>query len=88
MMVTTPFTRLADCRVPIQQAPMGSVSTPALAVAVAEAGGVGSVTVTGMAPDGLDKLPAGPAARTSGVLASNFLTGEIRSWCAAQASCG
>jgi len=42
-----------------------------------------------MAPDGLDKLPAGPAARTSGVLASNFLTGEIRSWCAAaQASCG
>jgi nitronate monooxygenase len=39
MALTTPFTELVGCRVPVQQAPMGSVSTPALAVAVAEAGG-------------------------------------------------
>jgi nitronate monooxygenase len=37
MAMTTAFTELAGCRVPIQLAPMGSVSTPALAVAVAEA---------------------------------------------------
>src|SRR5215471_2877193 len=77
MAVTTPFTRLTECRVPVQQAPMGSVSTPALAVAVADAGGVGSITAMGMAPAELDKLLAGLAARTPGVLAANFLTGQI-----------
>lgn len=56
---------------------MGSVSTPALAVAVAEAGGVGSITAMGLTPAELDKLLAGLAARTSGVLAANFLTGDI-----------
>jgi nitronate monooxygenase len=39
----TRFTELTGCRVPVQQAPMGSVSTSALAVAVADAGGVGSM---------------------------------------------
>src|SRR5215469_12563245 len=77
MMVTTPFTRLAECRVPIQQAPMGPVSTPALAVSVAEAGGVGSITAMGLAPADLDKLLARLAARTSGVLAANLLTGQL-----------
>ena len=48
MAVATSFTRLAGCQVPIQQAPMGSVSAPGLAVAVAEAGGVGSITAMGM----------------------------------------
>ena len=33
--LATRFTELAGCEVPIQQAPMGSVSTAALAVAVA-----------------------------------------------------
>ena len=32
MGLATEFTRLVGCRVPIQQAPMGSVSTPDLAV--------------------------------------------------------
>jgi NAD(P)H-dependent flavin oxidoreductase YrpB (nitropropane dioxygenase family) len=45
--VKTRFTDLAGCRVPIQQAPMGSMSTPALAVAVADAGGVGCITALG-----------------------------------------
>src|SRR5712692_2564418 len=77
MAVTTRFTELAGCRVPLQQAPMGSVSTPALAVAVAETGGVGSFTALGLTAAELDKILAGMAARTTGVLAANFLTADI-----------
>jgi nitronate monooxygenase len=77
MALTTQFTELAGCRVPIQQAPMGSVSTPALAVAVAGAGGVGSVTALGLTAVELDQVLAGMAAQTTGVLAANFLTENI-----------
>jgi nitronate monooxygenase len=77
MAVETRFTRLAGCRVPIQQAPMGSVSTPGLAVAVADAGGVGSITALGMTAAQLDKVLAGLTAQTAGVLAVNFLTDGI-----------
>jgi len=77
MALVTPFTELAGCRVPVQQAPMGSVSTPSLAVAVADAGGVGSITALGLSAAELDKVLAAMAARTSGVLAANFLTGHI-----------
>ena len=73
----TRFTELAGCRVPVQQAPMGSVATTALAVAVAEAGGVGSIVMLGMNPAQVDKVLGGMAARTTGVLAANFLTGDI-----------
>ena len=37
----TRFTELVGCRVPVQQAPIGAVTTVALAVAVADAGGLG-----------------------------------------------
>jgi len=77
MAVVTRYTELTGCRVPVQQAPMGSVSTAALAVAVAEAGGVGSIGVLGMSPAQVDKVLGGMAARTSGVLAANFLTSDI-----------
>ena len=73
----THFTELTGCRVPVQQAPMSSVSTAALAVAVADAGGVGSITALGMTAAQVDDLLAGMAARTAGVLAANFLTGGI-----------
>jgi len=56
---------------------MSSVSTAALAVAVADAGGVGSITALGMTAAQVDDLLAGMAARTAGVLAANFLTGGI-----------
>ena len=56
---------------------MGSVSTPALAVAVADAGGVGSITAMGFTAAELDKVLAGMAAQTTGVLAANFLTEDI-----------
>ncbi len=75
--LTTRFTELAGCEVPIQQAPMGSVSTSALAVAVADAGGVGSITAMGLGAGELDKVLAGMTARTTGILAANFLTEQI-----------
>jgi nitronate monooxygenase len=77
MALTTAFTELAGCRVPVQQAPMGSVSTPALAVAVAEAGGVGSITALGLSAAQLDTMLAAMAGQTDGVLAANFLTEDI-----------
>ncbi|GAC1598286.1 MAG: hypothetical protein NVS3B21_23690 [Acidimicrobiales bacterium] len=77
MSLVTSFTELLGCRVPIQQAPMGSVSTPALAVAVADAGGVGTITALGMTAVQLDGMLADMAARTSGALAVNFLTQQI-----------
>jgi len=77
MALTTRFTELVGCKVPIQQAPMGSVSTPALAVAVADAGGVGSITALGLTAIELDQILAAMAAQTTGVLAANFLTEDI-----------
>ena len=41
--LTTRFTRLVGCTIPIQQAGMGSASPPELAAAVSEAGGLGMV---------------------------------------------
>ncbi len=77
MALTTRFTELVGCRVPIQQAPMGSVSSPGLAVAVADAGGIGSFTAMGLTAVELDGILAGMAAQTTGVLASNFLTDHV-----------
>jgi nitronate monooxygenase len=42
-MLTTRFTEMVGCSVPIQQAGMGRVSPPQLAAAVSEAGGLGTV---------------------------------------------
>jgi NAD(P)H-dependent flavin oxidoreductase YrpB (nitropropane dioxygenase family) len=47
----TPFTELVGCRLPIQQAGMGSVSTVELAAAVAGEGGLGMLGATGLSPD-------------------------------------
>src|SRR5207253_265758 len=77
MGLATAFTERVGCRAPIQQAPMGSVSSPALAVAVADAGGVGSITAMGMTAAQLDGLLADLVSRTTGVLAANFLTEQI-----------
>jgi nitronate monooxygenase len=48
-MLTTRFTELVGCRLPIQQAGMGAVASPELAAAVSEAGGLGML---GMARSG------------------------------------
>ena len=76
-MLTTRFTELVGCSVPIQQAPIGSVATPALAVAVANAGGVGSIAAFGMKAHSLDEMLAGMTSRTSGVLSVNFVTNDM-----------
>ena len=56
---------------------MGPVSTPDLAVAVAEAGGVGTIACMGMSAAQLDAVVTAMAARTDGALAANFLTDAV-----------
>jgi nitronate monooxygenase len=66
-MLTTRFTELIGGTVPLQQAPIGGCASPRLAAAVAEAGGLGMVSVTGNPPeivaaelDEARRLSAGP----------------------------
>lgn len=77
MAIRTPFTELVGCRVPIMQAPMGTVSSPDLVVAVAEGGGVGTFTALGMPPAVFADVVARLRTRTDGVLSANFLTAEV-----------
>jgi NAD(P)H-dependent flavin oxidoreductase YrpB (nitropropane dioxygenase family) len=72
-MPRTAFTDLVGCRLPVQQAPMGAISPPALARAVSAAGGLGTIPVPygGEVPD---ELPAW-AAPSGGVFAVH-LVGE------------
>jgi nitronate monooxygenase len=51
-MLTTRFTKLVGCQLPIQQAGMGAASPPELAAAVSEAGGLGML---GTARGGLNQ---------------------------------
>src|SRR5262249_268357 len=46
MSLATAFTDLVGCTIPIQQAGMGGVSTPDLAAAVSNAGGLGMLTAS------------------------------------------
>jgi nitronate monooxygenase len=73
----TPFTALVGCSVPIQQAPMGAVSSPDLAVAVADAGGVGTVSALGLRPHAFLRLLDGIRGRTSGVLSANVVIPDV-----------
>ena len=72
-MLPTRFTELVGCEVPIQQAGMGGVAGPDLAVAVSDAGGLGTIALhampAGMVADTLDAT----ARRTSAPLAFNVL---------------
>lgn len=69
----TAFTRLVGCTVPIQQAGMGGAATPALVIAVAEAGALGMLGLPGVPPavvtQALDTVEAG----TKGAYGVNFL---------------
>lgn len=56
---------------------MGTVSTPDLAVAVADAGGVGMITALGIPAADLDAIVARMVERTDGVLGVNFLTDQV-----------
>lgn len=65
MTLRTRFTDLVGCRLPIQQAGMGAVSTPALAAAVARAGGLGMLGAAGLTSDQL-RQQLGAVARATG----------------------
>jgi nitronate monooxygenase len=77
-MLSTRFTELVGCTVPLQQAPMGLLTPPRLALEVARAGGVGSVSAPlGGEPQALaDQLDTwvDPSA---GALAVNFITEQV-----------
>ena len=73
-MLSTRFTELVGCTVPIQQAGMGPLANPRLAAAVADAGGLGMVSVYGGLPptliaDVLDRLQH----QTAGCIGANFI---------------
>ena len=76
-MIRTRLTELVGCTAPIQQAPMGTVSSPRLAVAVAEAGGIGSFNTLGVTRETLRQHLDGMREQTDGVLAVSFLTDDI-----------
>src|SRR4051812_14222825 len=76
-MAATRFTELIGCSVPVQQAPMEAVSTPALIAAVAEAGAVGTLGGLGMTADQVVGAIEATRTRTSGVLSVNFLTERV-----------
>ncbi len=73
-MLATRFTELVGCSVPIQSAGMHNLSSPALAAAVSNAGGLGTVSVYGDVPPAvvaatLDRIRE----QTVGPVAANFI---------------
>lgn len=72
-MLTTRFTRLVGCTVPIQQAGMGAIANANLAAAVAEAGGQGMVSWNGMPAAKLTEILGEVRGKTQGVFGANFL---------------
>lgn len=72
-MLATPFTDLVGCSAPIQQAGMGGVSTPALASAVAGAGGLGMLAGVMLPADALAALLDAMPDAGRGAIGVNFL---------------
>jgi nitronate monooxygenase len=72
-MLTTRFTQLVGCSAPIQQAGMGTLSSPALAAAVSNAGGLGMVSVAGQTTGLIEKWLDATREKTSGAIGANFL---------------
>jgi nitronate monooxygenase len=71
--MATRFTELVGCSVPIQLAGMGPVCSARLCAAVSEAGGLGMITVAGVAPDVLERRLARIRSLTSSPVGANFL---------------
>jgi NAD(P)H-dependent flavin oxidoreductase YrpB (nitropropane dioxygenase family) len=69
----TAFTDLVGCTVPIQLASMPGVATPALAAAVADAGGLGMIGAPMLPPELLAQTLTALRADTPGVFGVNFL---------------
>jgi nitronate monooxygenase len=74
--VTGLTTRLTDCldlEVPVVQAPIGSATCPALAAAVADAGGLGTLAVTWRDPDTAADLLRETRRRSDGAVGANIV---------------
>ena len=69
----TSFSRLVGIDLPIVQAPVGGISTPALAAAVSEAGGLGTLSITWREPDALRALLRETRALTGKPFAVNLV---------------
>lgn len=71
----TAFTRLVGCRLPLQQAGMAAVTTPALAAAVAREGGLGMIAAAGLAAEQViaQTTAAREAAGAGACIGVNFL---------------
>src|SRR5437016_2630563 len=79
VMRQTKFTELLGCTVPVRQAGMGKIASPALAAAVAEAGGLGMVSGIGAAPpEYVAKILDGLRRSTSGAFGANFIVAGVR----------
>ena len=77
-MLTTRFTELVGCSVPIQQAGMGGgIASPRLAAAVANAGGLGMVSVYGYTPAVVAQLLDSARQQTVGPIGANFLRPDV-----------
>ena len=75
-MLSTRFTELVGCSVPIQQAGMGAHANPRLAASVAEAGGLGMVSVYskyGGPPENVARMLDSTRAQTAGAFGANFI---------------
>jgi NAD(P)H-dependent flavin oxidoreductase YrpB (nitropropane dioxygenase family) len=72
-MLSTAFTKLVGCALPIQQAGMGGVATPELAAAVADAGALGMVGGVRWPTAALIQALDGLRRQTGGVFGVNFL---------------
>src|SRR2546427_4133105 len=78
-MLQTKFTELLGCTVPLQQAGMGKIASPALAAAVAEAGGLGMVSgIASAPPEYVAKILDGLRRPTPGAFGSNFIVDRGR----------
>src|SRR5438445_1468171 len=78
-MLQTKFTELLGCTVPLQQAGMGKLASPALAAAVAEAGGLGMVSgIASAPPEYVAKILDGLRRSTSGAFGANFIVAGAR----------
>src|SRR5262245_4051675 len=69
----TAFTRLVGCRLPIQVAPMGAISTPAMVAAAVDAGAHALVGTAGMSPAAVLAIIDDVERRTRGPIGANML---------------
>jgi NAD(P)H-dependent flavin oxidoreductase YrpB (nitropropane dioxygenase family) len=67
------FCDLVGCRLPIQQAPLTRVGTPALAAAVADAGGLGMLSIGRQSADAVHRDVDEVLARTTGPVGACFI---------------